>query len=122
MDFLYFLDENNNKTNIAFCPGYYFDENLDDLVIKLEIIDYKIIFKVVKNPWMAKSYEKEINNYLKKSNFDGWEYFTFYNNEKLEGEDNLIIYAEEHSSIYKILNSSQNIENIENNTKRINKL
>jgi hypothetical protein len=114
--FLYFADEQGKQTNIAYAPGFYWGEHLEDISVKCEIIDEEIILSPVIEPWMNKSEIKALNSEFSNYNiYDSWEYLDFYQTKELDScEDYLGLYANKNSSTFDILNSTQNIKNLKN--------
>lgn len=122
--FLYFEDDKGNKTNVAFAPGYYWDpEHLDDIVVKCEIVNDKVILSIVFDPndvppWTTKKeYLKEINSISKdlnkNSNWDAWEFFNFYPTKELKnGEDIFSLVADDNSESFDLVYSPQNMKNL----------
>lgn len=111
VNFLHFADIDGNKTNVAYAPGYYWSEHLEDLVVKCEITNGKMILSVVPFQWMTGQEIKDINFELKKGINDSWEFLTFYPTDQLV-EDSLDLFADQNSKMHKIITSPQNLQNI----------
>ena len=112
-NFLYFEDENGTKTNVAYAPGYYWSENLDDVVVRCEIVNGKLILTGVLEKWYTPEDVKNINKDLKKFGVgDSWEFFDFYTTTDLI-DDSLNLVADNNSSTFKAINSPQNLKYIQ---------
>ena len=117
INFLYFADEKGKQqTNIAYVPGFYWGEHLDDISVKCEIIGGKIALSPVIESWMDKDEIEALKYEFKNGTIsDSWEYLRFYPTEELKTkEDYLVLYADKNSSMFDVLNSPQNMKNIQN--------
>lgn len=125
VNFLYFEDDKGNRLDVAYAPGYYWNEYIEDSVIQCEIINNKVVLSCVFDPndvppWSnQKQYLKElksINKDLnKKTNWDAWEFFNFYPTKELKiGEDVYGLVSDDNSETFDLINSPQNLKNLKN--------
>jgi len=87
LKFLYFEDQNDNSTNIAYSPGEFFLGYDDGTIIKCEIVNGNLKLSVdyniseIPNSQTVAQFKKdvkELNKILSHTNVDNWEYFDFY--------------------------------------------
>lgn len=128
INFLYFADsEGNHQTNVAYMPGFYWNDFLDDYVIKCEIIKNQVKLSVVPEEWMDKKEITQINKELKYGIQDSWEFLTFYSTPEdvllpLKDDAKLELYSDKTSKSFNLIYSTQNMKNMQKNLKKINKI
>ena len=124
VNFLYFEDDDGTKTNVAFVPGYYWGESLEDVTVRCEIVAGKLVLTAVFENGYTSNDIKNMNKELKhfSTGVDAWEFFQFYPTKELKDEeDTLILVADEDSSTFKAVNSTQNLKNIKSFSDKFNK-
>ena len=123
LNFLYFEDyKNNSKSKVAYAPGYYWKEELDDIVIKCEIINNHVELSVVPEKWITSKEISIINNELKNGIGDAWEFIQFYKTPQLNlGDDTYFLVSNSNYDIFKSIKYNKNNYKKNNNKKIIEK-
>jgi hypothetical protein len=112
--FSHFEDSNDLKTNSIdiYLGNLNINEWLDDVEVTMEIVDGEIKFTILNQQYYDKEELKDIYDELKKINWDnGYDFFDFID---INTNINYILIADRPSETFDAINSSKNINNINN--------
>jgi hypothetical protein len=85
------------------------DEWLDDVEVQMDIVDGDIKFTVLEQQHYDKDELKEIQKLLKHSDWDGYEFFDFY---EINTNESYHLVGDTSSDLGDVMFSSQNLNNL----------
>jgi len=114
INFLYFERQDGTQTNCAKIPGYQlFGDQMDDVDFKLTITDGKMSIESLNTiDFFGNSCDQEINDDIKNIHIDWDGGYEFLDYSDLTDDSKLKLVADRSSNVSNILNSKQNITNL----------